>query len=720
MTDSHSSPAHGSSPTEINHLLKRLAEAEIRELEHTVAAENQRKLMEFIGRVMSRLDDDQLMDVIVEEFLLELGADRLSYVIGDSTAGSVWTVAFEAVDAGISRLPLPYFISPEADQDFSLIFRKSQKKKGEPLLSQWEVPAVIRPESPFGGDMADDFHSALQETFGLARTVECRKAMVCSLENSQSEGALICVQKVREGAEFTTAQISLFREMCRYAGSLIEQTQLLENVRELKDQMDSLVESMPSGIVSIDLLGTVLAWNGKAQEFFGISSKDALGKVFWKLAPSFEFIEDGIRVLLQDGGEGVREFDALRLDGESVRYVKPSLFSLFGRDRGEIGIRLDDVTRTMELRSQLFQSQRQEIVGALAQGMAREFRDVLASLRGGVTLLERDIGDLLGPQTKVQEDMGILRDCAERAHGILNQLLALGGEENVHHERFNAAETLRKIAGLSRAVMGRNIHLREKIAEGEFWIQGVPFRLEQAVWNLLVNAKQAMPEGGRIILGLEVEDLISDRPAIRMMVQDTGEGIAPEDLPKIFDPFFSTKGGMGSGLGLSVVEAAVQLHGGRVEVKSKVGEGTSFILHLPLNTQAVEPKTASIPEMPLGQGRVALVQSDSELKRTLSRMLEELGYQVKTFGDGASLVAWLDQGEAIQLIALDFDLPVMNGLDTWGIVSRLRPELPGLLIGSPEGNSGWIPPQGLGLLPKPFGMEDLAQVVQSKLRGETP
>src|SRR6185369_13103353 len=170
------------------------------------------------------------------------------------------------VDKGIKRLPLPYFVDNSPPGTFVKFLQKAVKHPGAPTTCEWPEPISIVPDAQY---------SMLEEEF--------RAAMAFPIETTLQGKSLFCVQRINSDQGWTRQQRDLFQNMCRYASSLLDQTQLSEHIRELKDQLGSLIESMPSAIIGMDLLGTVTTWNGKAQEFFGLAEEEALGNVFWEL-----------------------------------------------------------------------------------------------------------------------------------------------------------------------------------------------------------------------------------------------------------------------------------------------------------------------------------------------------------------------------------------------------------------------------------------------------
>src|SRR4051812_48476088 len=598
---------------QLSTLMDVFSKLEITDLEHSLYFSNQKRLMDFVQRITMRLDDDDLMDVIVEELLIELKADRVSYILVGDGPKPTWAVSQEAVDRGIKRLPLPYFVDTSPPAAFVKFLQKAVKHPGGPTNCEWPEPISIVPDAQFSS-LEEEFRAALEDEFDLASKVECRAAMAFPIETTLQGKSLFCVQRINSDQGWTRQQRDLFQNMCRYASSLLDQTQLSDHIRELKDQLGSLIESMPSAIIGMDLLGTVTTWNGKAQEFFGIEEEEALGNVFWDLVPEYGFIAHALKNVLQaEAGTGM-DFEPQpyrRKDGVVV-YYRANLFTMFRRNRGEVALRIDDVTRTVELNHQLFHSQRMETVGTLAGGLAHEFNNVLGGMVGTSSLMRQRLQKGHATPQELLDDLQVIEGCADRASAMVKRLLALSRRADIVMEPLELNGIVRSLVSLCGHSFESRIQVKAKLPEAETWISADRSQLEQAILNICVNARDAMKAGGTLSLIVDrfpVDETFRQKHAgcsaselVRLTLQDTGEGIPLEQLDQIFEPFYTTKRENGSGLGLTIVDSIMKQHKGFVEVDSDRKIGTRFRLYFQPAIKAEGREPAAPAAAPGGKG----------------------------------------------------------------------------------------------------------------------
>ncbi len=714
---------------QLSTLMDVFSKLEITDLEHSLYFSNQKRLMDFVQRITMRLDDDDLMDVIVEELLIELKADRVSYILVGDGPKPTWAVSQEAVDKGIKRLPLPYFVDNSPPATFVRFLQKAIKHPGAPTTCEWPEPISIVPDAQFS-TLEEEFRAAMEDEFDLAGKVDCRAAMAFPIETTLSGKSLFCVQRINSDQGWTRQQRDLFQNMCRYASSLLDQTQLSEHIRDLKDQLGSLIESMPSAIIGMDLLGTVTTWNGKSQEFFGISEEDAIGNVFWNLVPEYHFIAHALKNVLQVEASTGMDFEPQpykRKDG-TVVYYRSNLFTMFSRNRGEVALRIDDVTRTVELNHQLFHSQRMETVGTLAEGLAHEFNNVLGGMVGTSSLMRQRLQKGQDDRKELLEDLEVIETCASRASSMVKRLLALSRRAEIVMEPLDLNSLAKNLVSLCGHSFESRIQVLAKVPKDETWISADRSQLEQAILNICVNARDAMKTGGKLTLAVSrfpVDDAFRQRHSsctspelIKLSIQDTGEGIPLGQLDQIFEPFFTTKRENGSGLGLTIVDSIMKQHKGFVEVESESKTGTQFRLYFqpagkPTGTEPVAPAAA-----PEGKGEVLFVDDDEVIRRTAARIVGELGYTAATAADGASAIRILESGLHFDLVVLDVDMPVMNGLDTAQVLWRLRPDLKILFCTGRQHQydmSAVLGKSNARMLAKPFDMVGLATKIRESL-----
>lgn len=343
-----------------------------------------------------------------------------------------------------------------------------------------------------------------------------------------------------------------------------------------------------------------------------------------------------------------------------------------------------DITERKNIEAQLFRTQRMESIGTLAGGIAHDLNNVLAPILMGLQLLRDRFKD--NPSQALIETM---ETSAKRGADIIRQVLTfargLGGE----HGLVQPKHLLGNIVKMLQQTFPKSIELQAGIP-GNLWpVRADPTQLDQMLLNLSVNARDAMPQGGKLTINAENTFLDENYvrlnvhakagPYIVIEVSDTGHGMPPEIMDKIFEPFFTTKEvGEGTGLGLSTVQSIVKSHGGFVNVYSEVGKGTAFKVFLPAKESAETREAAAHQsELPLGAGQLILIVDDEAAVRDIAQVtLESYNYSVLTAKDGAEALAlYAQHQEKVQAILLDMMMPVLDGPNTIRALETINPKI---------------------------------------------
>jgi PAS domain S-box-containing protein len=389
-----------------------------------------------------------------------------------------------------------------------------------------------------------------------------------------------------------------------------------------------------------------------------------------------------------------------------------------------------DVTRYRELEQRLLQAAKLEAVGRLAGGIAHDFNNLLCVVLVSSELMLASVPDA----DPLRPELGHVRDAAERAAALTRQLLAYSRRQVLQPEPTDLGEALRNIEPLLRRLIGEDIGLEVRATQEPCVILADRSQLEQVVMNLAVNARDAMPGGGRLILETASVDLdaayvaahpeTTPGPHAMLAVSDTGAGMPPEVMERIFEPFFSTKEiGQGTGLGLATIYGIVKQSGGHVWAYSEVGKGTTFKLYFPRHLGEVStPSRTRSPERGAGRGEgVLLVEDDSAVRKTVHTVLALAGYVVHEAANAADAMNIArTPGLALGLLLTDVVLPGANGRALAAELAGLFPGLPTVFMSGYTENAiahHGVIDAGVCFIEKPFTPAALLAKIRDAIDG---
>jgi PAS domain S-box-containing protein len=433
------------------------------------------------------------------------------------------------------------------------------------------------------------------------------------------------------------------------------------------------------------------------------------------------------QTVLRTAGAGVFEYRLLDADGR-VRFVRVRAQPLRnGEETTGLTTVMSDLTELREAEERLRSAQRMEAIGRLAGGLAHDFNNSLSVILSYAELAL----DAVAPSDPLHDDLDEIRAAASRAAGLTRQLLALSGSEAVHVERFDLDARAARLARTLRKMLGEEIEVSYAPPPRAAIVEADPGQLEQALTNLALNARDAMPEGGRLAMSVDLVDAAGapvepardglDGTFVRLRVADTGHGMDEPTRARIFEPFFTTKQlGKGTGLGLAMVNRLIQRSGGTIDVTSRFGEGTTFELRFPSASGPLpdesRPRRARAQR---GVEVVLLVEDEAAVRALARRALEAAGYRVLVAANaGEALLACEQHAGEIHLMVTDVVMPGMNGKQLADRLAPLRPAMKVLFI------SGYADDvltdrgvRGDALLDKPFTGSTLSAKVRSVLDG---
>ena len=574
---------------------------------------------------------------------------------------------------------------------------------------------------PFLNCMHPDDRRASQETF---RALIERRQEHCSLESRfVTKTGKVCRFEIR--ARLTLDERG---EILGVAGSMRD----VAETRRAEDYYRELVDNLPDPIYITQEDRFVYANQAAAHLFGAAGTAQLLGQsILDRLHP------DHRRLVDSSAGAPLasvlEERQYVRLDGSVVDVeVRAGEINWGNKPARQVIVR--NITERKQLEDQLRQAQKMESIGRLAGGIAHDFNNMLAVIQGRCCLLS--LGGALTDRQKESADE-IMR-ATDRAASLTRQLLLFSRRQALQLQDLDLNESVASITKMLQRLIGEDIQIQCRYAPKPIKLRADAGMLDQVLLNLAVNSRDAMPEGGQLLLETVEAELderaAAGRPGARpgkygcLRVIDTGSGIAPEILPRIFEPFFTTKEvGKGTGLGLATAFGIVQQHHGWIEVQSEVGKGTTFQIFLPQlpDKPAAYPAKAQDAEASGGKENILLVDDEEPMRIMVGLLLSELGYRVMEAGTGAeALEVWNRRGGKFDLVLTDLVMPGgMSGLD---LTQLLLQKNPGLKIVYMSGYSPQIAGKDIALssgaafLSKPFNLQKLAQTIRQQLDQPPP
>jgi len=505
-----------------------------------------------------------------------------------------------------------------------------------------------------------------------------------------------------------------------------------EQLGEYRSRLASIVDSSEDAILSKDLTGIVMSWNRGAERMYGYPAKEVVGKHISILAPSGR--SDEVSKILQKivDGETVDHYESVRVTKDGRQLDVSLSVSPLTNAIGEVvgaSVIARDITSQKRAEAQMRQSQKMEAIGRLAGGVAHDFNNVLGIINACAEFLRDRIDSAAEASLYVDN----IRNAIERGTALTRQLLTFSRTSAIQPQILDLNDRLKDIGKLLRPLLGDDIEVLIVSRSASAVIEADPGQLDQVVVNLAVNARDAMPRGGKFILETGAAQFdeafaaqhqaMSAGKYVQLAVSDTGHGMDETTVSRIFEPFFTTKEpGKGTGLGLATVYGIVKQSAGHIFVYSEPGHGTTFKIYLPDAEQKIgsgsNPEADSVS--PQRHGSTILLVEDDEIMRHLTRqLLQEHGYTVVEADDGKGALEWLESNPAqIDLLLTDVVMRHMSGPE---LAERLHTSHPALKVAYMSGYTGELMANreilkpGAILIEKPFTRAALLNTVHAML-----
>ena len=537
-------------------------------------------------------------------------------------------------------------------------------------------------------------------------------------------------------------RFAIQRQQLRAATIERERKRVEQELCDTHECLELAIRGTTDGLADWSLLTKEAHWSPRLKEMLGFT-----GDAADELENSFDAIlarmhPDDRDLAVDEISQGVLQQTAVR--SEFRLLTRASGYRWFqGRGRAaydvngrpyHFGGALTDITDRKQLEAELAQRDAQlrqahklEAVGSLAGGIAHEFNNLLQAIRGNATFAMEGLSN---DEPRYQDLEQVIK-AADRAAALTRELLGFSRLQVLEQVNFDCNELVNDLVKMIRPLIGEQIDLQLSLATGLGTLRADRGLMQQMLLNLCINARDAMPTGGRLTLKTQHVDL-SDKycelhPSVKpgayvvFSVADTGCGIPPEVKERIFEPFFTTKGvGKGTGLGLAMVYGCVQQHGGLINVYSEPHLGTTFKIYLPISAEAVSVAGKVAPVVTAGGKETILLAEDEPMVRDLAvRILTRAGYSVLVASDGAEAVSLFERNaEIISLALFDAIMPKMTGHQAYERIQRTNPRLPVVFCTGYDPETGQVRhlmEQGIRTIQKPYDPEVLLRAVRETL-----
>ncbi len=502
-----------------------------------------------------------------------------------------------------------------------------------------------------------------------------------------------------------------------------------KELRETKEYLENVFENSADGIGIVDEHGIFIKWNKMAAELYGYSSEDLKGRSAFNLYADTSELEKMLNQLRLNGLVKAYGINMKRKDGKIVPF-ELSISLLKDRNNRTVGSVC--VARSLEqqrnLQGQLLHAQKMEAIGTLAGGIAHDFNNVLQAVQGYAQLL------LLGADKEQPRcvELQEIVSAAKRGAELTKRMLTFSRKVESKRQPLCLNHEVEQVRKLLERTIPKMIEIELRLADGLRVVNADPVQMQQMLMNLAINAKDAMPEGGRLLIETKNVSLdqeycqahVGATPGeyVLLSIADTGHGMDRKTLTRIFEPFFTTKEpGKGTGLGLAVVYGVVKSHDGHIMCYSEPGEGTIFKIWLPVIERGVEVAESREAETPVRGGSevILLVDDEQSVLRLGERIFRSSGYTVLTAVDGESaLEIYRQHKEWIRLVILDLIMPGMGGKKCLEELVKVNPEARVIIASGFSTNGGerrLMAAGAKGYVNKPYDVNRMLRVVRNVL-----
>ncbi len=544
---------------------------------------------------------------------------------------------------------------------------------------------------------------------------------------------LLVVNHCSSPRQWQQLEIDLLKQLATQVAIAIHQSTLFEQVQtELAErqraeakirEQATLLDVTTDAIFVQDQSNQILYWNKGAERLYGWSAEEVLGKNTLELLFKESWPQpEGIEKIVAERGSWQGELHQVTKDGLEI--IVASRWTLVRDEQGQSKSTLvvnTDITKKIQLEAQFLRVQRMESLGTLASGIAHDLNNVLAPILMSVQLLKMKL-----PDEQSQRLLEILENSAKRGANLVKQVLSFARGVEGKRMTLQVGNLIQEVKVIAMETFPKSIEVLTDVSRNLWTVSGNATQLHQVLINLCVNARDAMPNGGTLLI--YAENLVIDAnytqyhidaqvgPYIVITVTDTGTGISREIINRIFEPFFTTKElGKGTGLGLSTVIGIVRSHDGFVNVYSEVGQGTQFKVYLPA-TEEAEAQLAVDLELHMGHEELILIVDDeAAIREATETSLATYGYKTLTASDGIEAIAlYAEHRREISVGLIDMMMPSMDGQTTIRTLQKMNPQVKLIAMSGLPSNEQILKTARLGVqtfLSKPYTVKELLQTL---------
>ena len=700
---------------------------------------------EHMNEINSRYNNALLVQEIGEATSTILNPRNLIRAVGgvmekrlDFDRGAIWL-------ASKDRTRLVYQFGYGYEHEHEFLLRKTQFHLDTPYSKGAFVTSFREQKPVLVNDIHENADKLSERSLFLAKELNVQSLVCVPLIYEKESLGLLTVDNLHSRRPLTQTDVSLLIGVASQTAMSLVNARTFQKMQDSERKYRELVESANSIILRVDSEGNINFFNEFAQRFFGFEEKEVLGKnVVGTVLSRGESITQDVRTLLGK----IQGYPRKRFTTESKSKRKNGkeawvvwTFRPIANSEGvvyEILCIGNDVTdlkeaekERRELEVRLQRAHKMEAIGTLAGGVAHDLNNILAGLVSYPELLLMQIPE----DSKLRKPIQTILKSGEKAASIVQDLLTLArrGVAVTEVLKLNqiVSEYLKSPEFENLQANFPSVEVEVELETDLHNIMGSPVHMSKTIMNLVSNAAEAMPDGGKVIittrniyLDARVKGYthVEEGEYVVLTVSDTGIGIAEKDLERIFEPFYTKKvmGRSGTGLGMAVVWGSVKDHNGYIDVKSKEGEGTTFTLYFPITRRksAAGNKTVSVEDYQ-GKGETILVVDDIQEQRDVaSGILEKLGYEVTCVSSGEEAVEWLKSSTA-DLVVLDMIMnPGMDGLDTYREILKVKPRQRAIIASGFSESDRVKEAQRLGAgayVKKPYLMENIGMAIRNEL-----